>query len=101
MTIEQDSRPFDVHDPVNVGNSEEFTMQELASEVGRAVGRELKIRYCPLPADDPRQRRPDLMRAKELLGWSPKIPFVEGIKKTVEYFASRIGSVPLAQTAHD
>lgn len=90
MNVEQDSRPFGVHDPVNVGNSEEFTMQQLANEIGLAVGRELTVRYCPLPADDPRQRRPDLARAKQLLGWAPTIPFAEGIKKTVAYFAERI-----------
>jgi UDP-glucuronate decarboxylase len=101
MNVEEDGRPFHVHDPVNVGNPEEFTMQQLANEIGRAVGRELKVKYCPLPADDPRQRRPDLARAKELLNWAPTIPFAEGIRKTVEYFAGRIESVPLRQTAAD
>ena len=101
MNVEQDSRPIDVHDPVNVGNSEEFTMRQLAAEVGRAVGRELQIKYCPLPSDDPRQRRPDLTRAKQLLDWAPAIPFAEGIQKTVRYFAHRIDSEPLAQTVHD
>jgi UDP-glucuronate decarboxylase len=101
MNVEEDGRPFHVHDPVNVGNPEEFTMQQLANEIGRAVGRELKVKYCPLPADDPRQRRPDLARAKELLNWAPTIPFAEGIRKTVEYFAGRIESAPLAQTAAD
>jgi UDP-glucuronate decarboxylase len=90
MNIAADSHPlFSVHQPVNVGNSEEFTMKELATEVGQAVGAEARIRYCPLPADDPRQRRPDLTRAKELLGWFPEINFREGIRKTVEYFKQR------------
>src|SRR5205807_2453701 len=103
MNVEQDSRPFDVHDPVNVGNSEEFTMQELATEIARAVNRELRLRYCPLPSDDPRQRRPDLTRAKQLLGWSPTIVLEEGIKRTVEYFARRIDPAEpsLVQTACD
>lgn len=101
MNVEEDGRPFNVHDPVNVGNPEEFTMQQLANEIGRTVGRDLDVKYCALPADDPRQRRPDLTRAKQLLDWSPAIPFAEGIRKTVEYFAARIESAPLTQTASD
>jgi UDP-glucuronate decarboxylase len=91
-----------IHEPVNVGNDREFTMRELAIEVGRAVGVEPEIRYCPLPADDPRQRRPDLTRAKQLLGWSPLVPFQDGIRRTVEYFTQRFNEKrpPLAQTAH-
>ncbi|HYX40613.1 MAG TPA: UDP-glucuronic acid decarboxylase family protein, partial [Pyrinomonadaceae bacterium] len=80
---------YDVHEPVNVGNPHELTMRELAAEVARAVGVEVKTRYCPLPADDPRQRRPDITRAQALLGWSPTVPFHEGIKRTVAYFARR------------
>jgi len=80
----------DVHDPVNVGNPGEFTMRELAEEVGRAAGVEVKVRFCPLPKDDPRQRRPDITRAQRLLGWQPAIPLREGLKRTVAYFAERI-----------
>ena len=92
-----------VHEPVNVGNDHEFTMRELANEVGLAVGVEPKIRFCELPADDPRQRRPDLTRAKQLLGWSPTVPFKDGIRRTVDYFSSRFEKErsPLAQTAHN
>jgi UDP-glucuronate decarboxylase len=92
-----------VHDPVNVGNDHEFTMRELAAEVGRAVGVEPKIRFCDLPADDPRQRRPNLTRAKQLLGWSPSVPLKDGIRRTVEYFAPRFEAKhpPLAQTARN
>ena len=103
MNVEEDSQSeANVHDPVNVGNPEEFTMKDLAAEIGRAVNREIRIRYCPLPADDPRQRRPDLSRAKQLLGWSPSTRFAEGIRKTVEYFARRqeSESPPLVQGAH-
>jgi UDP-glucuronate decarboxylase len=81
---------FDVHDPVNVGNPGEFTMRELAEEVARTAGVEVKTRFCPLPADDPRQRRPDIARAQALLGWSPTIPLREGLARTVAYFAERI-----------
>ena len=103
MNVAEDTHPtLNVHDPVNVGNAEEFTMQALATEIGRAVGREIRIRNCPLPADDPRQRRPDLARAKQLLGWSPSVSFREGIAKTVAYFASRIerDSPPLVHAAN-
>jgi UDP-glucuronate decarboxylase len=93
MNVTEDSHPtLNVHEPVNVGNAEEFTMQELATEIGRVVGSEIRIRYCPLPADDPRQRRPNLERAKAMLDWSPKINFHAGITKTVDYFAGRIRS---------
>src|SRR2546423_14645034 len=103
MNVIEDVDPATtVHDPVNVGNAEEFTMRELASEVSRAVGSEVRIRFCPLPSDDPRQRRPDLARAKHLLGWSPSVLFQAGIKRTVDYFAKRYDHNlrALVQTAH-
>ncbi|HEX8501603.1 MAG TPA: UDP-glucuronic acid decarboxylase family protein [Pyrinomonadaceae bacterium] len=81
---------LDVHDPVNVGNPGEFTMRELAEEVGRAAGVEVRVRSCPLPKDDPRQRRPDITRARQLLGWEPTVPLREGLKRTVAYFAERV-----------
>lgn len=81
-----------VHEPVNLGNPTEFTMKELAAEVARACGTNVETRYCALPADDPRQRKPDITRAQNLLNWSPTVPLREGLKKTVEYFASRVGS---------
>ena len=80
----------DIHQPVNMGNPTEFTMNELASEVGKAVGREISIRHLPLPADDPKQRKPDISRAKELLGWDPTVPLSEGLQKTVSYFAKSL-----------
>jgi len=80
----------DVHQPVNVGNPGEFTMRQLAEEVGRAAGVEVKVGYRPLPEDDPRQRQPDITRARELLGWEPTVPLKEGLERTVEYFAGRI-----------
>ena len=78
----------DIHLPVNLGNPCEFTMNELAAEVGKATGRAIKIRYLPLPADDPKQRQPNIDRAKKLLGWEPKVPLAEGLKKTAAYFES-------------
>ncbi len=80
----------DLHLPVNIGNPSEFTMKELAEEVGGATGRDIKIRYLPLPADDPKQRRPNIERARSVLGWEPKVALAEGLKKTVDYFAETI-----------
>jgi len=80
----------DIHMPVNIGNPGEFTMNELAQEVAKAVGKETKIIYLPLPQDDPKQRQPNITRAQKLLDWSPTIPLAEGLKKTVAYFAERI-----------
>jgi len=99
MKVDENTHPtFSVHDPVNVGNPGEFTMQELASEVAEIAGVSLAIRYCPLPADDPRQRQPDIMRAREILGWSPTVPLRDGLKRTVDYFASRIKSSSTPET---
>ena len=80
----------DIHLPVNVGNPGEFTMNELADEVAKAVGKDIKIKHLPLPQDDPKQRKPDITRANKLLGWQPTINLAEGLKKTVPYFAERI-----------
>src|SRR5215213_2178417 len=80
----------DIHMPVNIGNTGEFTMNELAREVAKTIGKEIKITHLPLPQDDPKQRQPNITRAQELLGWSPTIPLAEGLKKTVAYFAERI-----------
>ena len=80
----------DIHLPVNIGNPGEFTMNELAEEVGKATGREIRVKYLPLPKDDPKVRRPNIDRAKELLGWQPTVPLAEGLKKTVRYFEAAI-----------
>jgi UDP-glucuronate decarboxylase len=75
-----------IHLPVNLGNPGEFTMNELANEVAKVCGKEIKIKYLPLPQDDPKQRQPNIDRAKKLLDWEPKVPLPEGLKKTVSYF---------------
>ncbi|MFN2412956.1 MAG: UDP-glucuronic acid decarboxylase family protein, partial [Pyrinomonadaceae bacterium] len=80
----------DIHLPVNIGNPGEFTMKELADEIGKAVGKPIRIKYMPLPQDDPKQRQPNIDRAKKLLDWKPKVQLAEGLKKTVEYFAGMI-----------
>lgn len=81
----------DIHFPVNIGNPGEFTMNELANEVGKATGKEIRIKYMPLPPDDPKQRQPNIERAKNLLGWSPTVSLAEGLKRAVAYFSSRTG----------
>lgn len=82
----------DIHTPVNIGNPGEFTMNELAEKVGEILGRKVAIDYLPLPQDDPKQRQPNIERAKALLGWEPKVALDEGLKKTVAYFAEAIGT---------
>ncbi len=73
--------------PVNIGNPNEFTMLDLAQKVLEITGSKSKLVYMPLPADDPTQRKPDISLArKELDGWEPKIQFIDGLKKTIEYF---------------
>lgn len=79
----------DIHLPVNIGNPTEFTMNELAAEVGKATGKEIKIRHLDLPADDPKQRKPNIERAKALLNWTPTVQLEEGLRKTVIYFSDR------------
>jgi len=80
----------DLHDPVNLGNPGEFTIKQLAEEVIKTCESKSGFTYLPLPADDPRQRKPDITRAQNLLGWNPTIPLREGLKKTVEDFKSRV-----------
>lgn len=74
------------HQPVNLGNPEEYTMLQLAELIQELVGSKTPFTYQPLPQDDPRQRRPDIRRAKELLGWEPKVPVREGLARTIAYF---------------
>ena len=76
----------DVTGPVNVGNPGEFTIRELAEKVIQLTGSKSKLVFKPLPQDDPRQRKPDITLAKKVLGWEPKVPLEEGLKKTIEYF---------------
>jgi UDP-glucuronate decarboxylase len=83
----------DIHMPVNLGNPGEFTMNELVQQVGQTIGKDLKIKYMPLPQDDPKQRQPNIERANKLLGWQPTVHLTEGLKKTVDYFASGVGKV--------
>jgi len=76
----------DVTGPINIGNPNEFTIRELATKVIEMTGAGSKLVEQPLPADDPKQRQPDISLAKRVLGWEPTIPLEEGLERTVEYF---------------
>jgi len=89
--------------PVNIGNPGEFTIKQLAELSIKTTGSKSKIIYQPLPGDDPKQRKPDITKAKKFLGWEPKIPLEVGIVKAAEYFKnldlSRFKK-PTKHTAH-
>jgi UDP-glucuronate decarboxylase len=72
--------------PINLGNPGEFTMLELAEKVLKLVGGSSQLTFMPLPADDPRQRQPDIALAKEKLEWEPKVSLEDGLKETIAYF---------------
>jgi UDP-glucuronate decarboxylase len=80
--------------PINLGNPVEFSIRELAEMTVRLTGSRSPIEYRPLPQDDPRQRRPDISRAKETLGWEPRIGLEEGLMRTIDYFRTLL---PLLQ----
>jgi UDP-glucuronate decarboxylase len=77
--------------PVNLGNPGEFTINELADLVFAAIPTASRIVHLPLPKDDPQRRRPDIARARSLLGWSPKVPLADGLPATIRWFAGRLG----------
>ncbi|AWJ93431.1 NAD-dependent epimerase/dehydratase family protein (plasmid) [Azospirillum baldaniorum] len=81
--------PDEVTGPVNVGNPGEFTMLELAEQVIALTGSRSLVEHRPLPQDDPRQRRPDITKAKALLGWEPTVPLRDGLERTIAYFRQR------------
>lgn len=81
-----------VTDPVNIGNPDELTMLQLAKEVLELTGSRSKIVFRALPEDDPKVRQPDITKAKAMLGWQPKVPRSLGLKKTLEYFRTKIMS---------
>jgi dTDP-glucose 4,6-dehydratase len=80
----------DFHDPVNLGNPAEVTILEFAREILALAGSHSAIDYRPLPQDDPRVRRPDITRARQLLGWEPRIDRHEGLQRTLAYFRARV-----------
>jgi dTDP-glucose 4,6-dehydratase len=72
------------HDPVNIGNPDEFTLLELAETVKQVTGSSAEIVFEALPVDDPKQRRPNIALAQELLGWSPEVALKEGLERTID-----------------
>ena len=82
--------PSDVTGPINVGNPKEFTIRELAELIIKITGTKSKFRFEPLPSDDPRQRQPDISKAKLTLKWEPKTQLLEGLTKTIAYFENML-----------
>lgn len=81
-------------EPVNLGNPNELTVSDLAEKVVAMTGSTNRLVYTPLPQDDPRRRRPNIDRAKALLGWEPRVPLADGLAKTCAWFAEELGRVP-------
>jgi dTDP-glucose 4,6-dehydratase len=82
----------EVSEPVNIGNPAEITVLDFAREIIRLTGSRSRVTHCPLPKDDPRQRRPDITRARTWLKWEPRLSLTEGLQQTIPYFRERIRS---------
>jgi UDP-glucuronate decarboxylase len=93
----------DAADPVNLGNPEELTMIELVERIVALTGSRSRVIHLPLPIDDPTRRRPDISRARDLIGWSPQIPLVDGLEQTIAWFRDtgleELDEVPLIAAA--
>jgi dTDP-glucose 4,6-dehydratase len=76
--------------PVNIGNPNEITIEDFAKEVIKLTGSKSKLVYQELPVDDPKVRQPDITRARNILGWEPKVDRSEGLKITLEYFKKEV-----------
>jgi len=72
--------------PINLGSREECSILQLAETIGGIIGTRVQIEFRPLPVDDPRRRKPDIAKARRVLSWEPKVPLVEGLKATIQYF---------------
>jgi UDP-glucuronate decarboxylase len=84
----------DVTGPINLGNPHEVSVLDLAERIIAMTGSKSRIEFKPLPADDPRQRQPDITAARRLLGWEPKVPLEDGLAKTIAYFQARLREGP-------
>lgn len=84
----------DVTEPVNIGNPEEISLLDLAKEILALTASKSEIVFCPLPVDDPKVRKPDITRARKLLGWEPRVPRSEGLRLTYAYFRQVLGHIP-------
>jgi dTDP-glucose 4,6-dehydratase len=87
----------DFHEPVNIGNPTELTVKQFAELIVKITGSASRLVYEPLPQDDPKQRKPDITRAKQLLDWEPRVGLEEGLRLTIESFRGRISSAPPAR----
>ena len=94
--------PPEVTGPINIGNPGEFTIRELAELVIELTASKSKLIFEPLPSDDPRQRQPDISKAKAVLGWEPKTQLREGLAKTIAYFETMLseGKTPALTARH-
>jgi UDP-glucuronate decarboxylase len=90
-----------VHEPINLGNPDEFSIRQLAETIAEVCAIELDTEYRPLPQDDPTQRRPDIARAEKLLGWRPMVPLRQGLERTVPFFAERLNRSARAPAKHN
>src|SRR5687767_2653073 len=80
------------NDPVNIGNPTELTNEGMARTIPKMTGSTSRIVYQPLPEDDPKVRKPDITRAKQILGWEPKVDLEEGLTKTIDYFRKKLNA---------
>jgi UDP-glucuronate decarboxylase len=85
--------------PINIGNPVETTVGELAHKIVQMTGSRSKVTFEPLPIDDPRRRRPDITRARDILGWEPKVTLEAGLARTIEHFAKAVDAEPLRKIA--
>ena len=84
----------DEHLPTNIGNPQEITILEFAEHIRRLTGSLSPIVHEPLPQDDPKKRRPDISKARRILGWEPRVSLEEGLRRTIEYFGGQQAPVP-------
>jgi dTDP-glucose 4,6-dehydratase len=82
----------DANDPVNIGNPQELTIEQIARTIIQLTGSSSGIVYRGLPVDDPKVRRPDITRATTILNWSPKVSLEEGLRKTIDYFRAKLAA---------
>jgi dTDP-glucose 4,6-dehydratase len=87
------------HNPTNIGNPDEYTVQQLAELVVELTGTKSAIVHEPLPRDDPKVRKPDITRARAMLGWEPRVHVRDGLARTIEYFRSKLGTAMMAPRA--
>jgi UDP-glucuronate decarboxylase len=88
--------PDDVTGPINIGNPGEFTIRQLAEEVIALTGSKSKLVFLPLPQDDPKQRQPNIDKAREILSWAPTVPLRDGLSRTISYFDALLSGKQMA-----